>query len=48
MKEDLLRDFVDWLESCGEDTFYIFDNRDEAIKKFLNHKPFVHYQYGQL
>ena len=34
--EELLEEFVDWARDCGEDVFYIFDNTDEAIKKFLS------------
>ncbi len=30
-----LHDFVEWLGDCGEDAFYVFDNTDEAIEKFL-------------
>ncbi len=38
MKKDLeviLEEFIDWARNCGEDVFYIFENTDEAIKKFL-------------
>ena len=36
--EELLREFTDWLENCGEDAFYVFDNTDEAINKFLEER----------
>jgi hypothetical protein len=36
MTKELLEDFVEWLEKCGEDVFYIFDHTQEAIEKFLN------------
>jgi hypothetical protein len=34
MKE-LLTDFVELAKDCGEDAFYIFENTDEAIKRFF-------------
>ncbi len=38
MIEDLLTEFIDWARDCGEDVFYIFDNTEEAIQKFLEQK----------
>jgi len=35
MKEELLEEFVNWARDCGEDAWYIFDNTEEAIKRFL-------------
>ena len=35
---DLLEEFIDWARDCGEDAFYIFDNTDEAIEKFLKQR----------
>lgn len=36
--KDLLEEFVDWAKDCGEDAWYIFDNTEEAIKRFLNQR----------
>ena len=30
-----LIDFIRWAERCGEDAFYIFDNPEDAVNKFL-------------
>jgi len=35
--EELLLEFIEWAKNCGEDVFYIFDETDEAIQKFLFH-----------
>lgn len=37
MKE-LLEEFIEWAKDCGEDAWYIFDNTDEAIKRFFKQK----------
>ncbi len=37
MKE-ILKEFAEWLESCGEDAWYLFDNTDEAIERFLKER----------
>ena len=37
MKE-LLEEFIEWARECGEDVFYIFENTDEAIEKFMKEK----------
>lgn len=37
--KDLLEEFIDWARDCGEDAFYIFDETDEAIEKFLEQRP---------
>ena len=37
-KEKLLREFIEWAESCGGDSFYIFDEPEEAIKLFLKQR----------
>jgi len=37
-QEELLEEFVDWARDCGEDAFYIFENTEKAIKKFLKQK----------
>lgn len=36
--EDLLNEFIEWAEECGEDAFYIFDNKKEAIARFLKER----------
>ena len=36
--KDLLEEFVDWAEHCGEDAWYIFDNTEEAIERFLKQR----------
>ena len=36
--KDLLEEFVDWAKDCGEDAWYIFDNTEEAIKRFLKQR----------
>lgn len=36
--KDLLEEFVDWAKNCGEDAWYIFENTDEAIKRFLKER----------
>lgn len=35
MKKQLLKEFVEYLQNCGEDSLYVFDNTEEAIKKFM-------------
>lgn len=34
----LLEEFIDWARDCGEDAFYIFEETDEAIKKFFEQR----------
>lgn len=34
MKE-LLNEFVEYLRECGEDAYYVFENTEKAIDKFL-------------
>lgn len=36
--KDLLEEFIDWAKDCGEDAFYVFDNTDEAIDRFLKER----------
>ena len=36
--KDLLKEFIKWAENCGEDAWYIFDNKEEAIKLFLKQR----------
>jgi len=37
MKE-LLEEFVEWLNDSGEHAFYVFDNKKEAIDRFLKQR----------
>lgn len=34
----LLKEFIEWAENCGEDVWYIFDNKQEAIELFFKTK----------
>lgn len=36
--KDLLEEFIDWAKDCGEDAWYIFDNTEEAIERFLKQR----------
>jgi len=36
--KDLLEEFIDWARDCGEDAWYIFENTDEAIEKFIKER----------
>lgn len=36
--KELLEEFVDWAKDCGEDAWYIFDNTEEAIERFLKQR----------
>jgi hypothetical protein len=36
--ELLLEQFIDWARDCGEEVFYIFDNTDAAIERFLKER----------
>lgn len=38
MEKELLEEFVEWLEDCGEDAFYVFDETTEAIDRFMKYK----------
>ena len=33
--QSIIEDFIEWAKSCGEDAWYIFDNTDEAIERYL-------------
>lgn len=37
MKE-LLEEFIEWARENSQDVFYIFDETDEAIEKFLKQR----------
>jgi hypothetical protein len=36
--KDLLEEFIDWAKDCGEDVWYIFENTEEAIERFLKQR----------
>lgn len=36
--EEFLLEFIEWAEHCGEDAFYIFDEREKAIKQFMKQR----------
>jgi len=31
----MLTEFIDWAKDCGEDSWYIFENTDEAVERFF-------------
>ena len=35
MEKELLEEFIDWARDCGEDAWYVFENTDEAIERFM-------------
>ena len=37
LKEEL-KDFITWLEDCGEDAFYVFSDTEDAIEKYFEQK----------
>lgn len=37
-KEKLLQEFIDWARDCGEEVFYIFDDTEEAIERFMKER----------
>ena len=38
MEEQLLKDFVKWLQERPEGVFYAFDETEEAIEEFLKER----------
>lgn len=36
--EELLEEFIDWARDCGEDVFYIYDETEEAIERFIKQR----------
>lgn len=38
MEKELLEEFINWARDCGEDAFYIFEETDEAIERFMNER----------
>ena len=39
-EKELLEEFIDWARDCGEDAWYIFDNTDEAIERFMAQRDY--------
>lgn len=35
MEKELLEEFIEWAKDCGEDAWYIYENTDEAIERFM-------------
>jgi hypothetical protein len=40
MEKELLEEFIEWAKDCGEEVFYIFDNTDEAIERFMSQRDY--------
>jgi hypothetical protein len=38
MEKELLEEFIDWARDCGEDAFYVFEETDEAIERFMRER----------
>lgn len=38
MDKELLEEFINWARECGEDAWYIFDNTNEAIERFIKER----------
>jgi hypothetical protein len=38
MEKELLQEFIDWAKDCGEDVFFIFEETDEAIERFMKER----------
>lgn len=38
MERELLEEFIEWARNCGEDAFYIFEETDEAIERFMKER----------
>ena len=34
----IIKQFIEWAESCGEDVFYVFEHTDEAIERFFEER----------
>jgi len=39
-EKDLLKKFIEWAKTCGEEVWYIFDYTDEAIEQFYKIKKY--------
>ena len=35
---ELIKEFIEWAENCGEDAFYIYENKEEAIERFFRER----------
>ena len=38
--KELLEEFIDWARDCGEDAWYVFENTDEAIERFMAQRDY--------
>jgi hypothetical protein len=38
MEKELLEEFIDWARDCGEDVFFVFEETDEAIERFMKQR----------
>jgi len=36
--EEIIKEFIEWATNCGEDAFYIFENSEEAIDRFIKQR----------
>lgn len=34
-KKEILIEFIEWARDCGEDAWYIFDEPEEAVSRFI-------------
>jgi hypothetical protein len=41
----LLREFVEWAEENSPDAWYIYENTEEAISRFIEEKMMNNYNY---
>ena len=40
IEKELLEEFIDWARDCVEDAWYIFENTDEAIERFMAQRDY--------
>jgi hypothetical protein len=38
MEKKLIEEFIEWAKDCGEDVFYVFEETDEAIERFMKQR----------
>jgi hypothetical protein len=38
MEKELIEEFIEWAKDCGEDVFYVFEETDEAIERFMKQR----------
>lgn len=38
MMKKILEEFIEWAKNCGEDAWYIYEQTDEAIERYLKEK----------